>query len=519
MKKTLIVLLDGTEIFSGVGVSNAITSRKITKTVNDGTELNVGSVCSSMLEVNIIIPNGNLSISEGSDITVFEVDDSGNREQIGIFRVEKPVRATANKYNITAYDHVVKLDKDVTEWFNALDAWPYTLYDFAVLLCAECGLTLRNASIPNGDRLIPKFSASGITGRRLMKYVAQAACRFGRATVDGQFELAWYTDTGKSIGTSDFYQNSLSYEDYETYPIERVQIRYTESDIGTRYPTDGGENTYPIEGNPLLTSSGAEDLLPVAETIFNELAGVAFTPCKCSLFYPSGVSAGDIISITDKNGKTIRVYVMSSIVNNQKQNIECFGSYRLDSVTIKNNETLVDRLYGKTLELEATVDGALVRVTDLQAEIDRNSEETARQIAEISVKADGITSEVSNQAKELENLREDVTTVQQTASNVNIQVQSIIDNGVDKVKTKMGYSFDDEGLHIAKDGDEIESLLDNRGLYVARGDQVMLKADADGVEATDVKVNNYLIIAHSRFEKYSNGTDTKRTGLFWVKEG
>lgn len=141
------------------------------------------------------------------------------------------------------------------------------------------------------------------------------------------------------------------------------------------------------------------------------------------------------------------------------------------------------------------------------------------EMATIDARADGITSEVSNQAKELENLREDVTTVQQTASNVNIQVQSIIDNGVDKVKTKMGYSFDDEGLHIAKDGDEIESLLDNRGLYVARGDQVMLKADADGVEATDVKVNNYLIIAHSRFEKYSNGTDTKRTGLFWVKEG
>ena len=103
------------------------------------------------------------------------------------------------------------------------------------------------------------------------------------------------------------------------------------------------------------------------------------------------------------------------------------------------------------------------------------------------------------------------------SDNVNIEVQKIVNYGVDKVTTSMGYTFNDDGLHIQKPGQEIVNTLDDEGMSVTRGEEVMLQADKDGVIATDVKVRNYLIIGkHARFEDYNDGTDSKRTACFWV---
>ena len=514
MLKTLLVLPDGTELSSGVRNTDNVKSASRTNSVNNGTELTLGSVCASVLDVKISVLDGSLSIAESSDITVYEVDDSENKTKIGLYRVEKPTRSSANTYKITSYDHIVKLDKDVSEWFNALDAWPYTLYDFAKLLCEECGLVLKNETLINGEHLIQKFSASGITGRRLMEYVGQVCCRFGRVTTDGQFEFAWY-QTGKSITTSEFYLNSLTYEDYSTQLIERVQVRTTRNDVGTIYPQTGS-NTYVIEGNPLLIAESAEDLQTVVQTIYEELSGITYTPCKCSLFYPSGVDVGDIVTITDRNGVSITTYVMSSVIEGQKQTIQCVGSYSRESVTFKNNENL-DDLTGRVTEIEKTVEGLRVTVSQVQTEQD----ETTRKISELQVTADGLSSEVSKQTQEMENIRTDMTSIQQSADEISLKVQDIQDNGVSKVTNEFGLTINESDVTIHRSGSDMTNSLNETGMYVVRNkgqsnEQVMLKASADGVKATDVTVNNYLIIGHSRFEKYTRGTDTERTACFWV---
>lgn len=150
----------------------------------------------------------------------------------------------------------------------------------------------------------------------------------------------------------------------------------------------------------------------------------------------------------------------------------------------------------------ASVDGNPVASKD---DIDKAS-------AELGVSIDGISTQVQLQEETLNGVKTKITDVEQTAGEVSIQVQSILDNGVDKVKTGMGYTFDDSGMHIQKVGDEIENSIDNTGMYVRRGDTDMLAANADGVEATDLTARNYLTIAHARFEAY--GTD--RTGCFYV---
>ena len=89
------------------------------------------------------------------------------------------------------------------------------------MVCNACNLELKNTEIPNGDLPVPEFSASGITGRKLMQWVAEACGRFCRADADGKIELAWYTPTEITLepsGERYYYANTLRYEDYQVAP-------------------------------------------------------------------------------------------------------------------------------------------------------------------------------------------------------------------------------------------------------------------------------------------------------------
>lgn len=546
MLKNLIVLPDGTEIYSGIRERNNIRNTTITKCVNNGTELTLGSVCASMLECALQTPHGGLDIDTGNEVTLYKVDDAGTRYKVGLFTLETPKRASAHSYKITAYDRITWLDKDLTDWLAGLDAWPYTVNTFAQMVCEACGLTLATTDLLNGNYEIQKFSASGITGRKLLGWIGEICACFCRANIDGEIEFAWYkTNDRVSIGpgaaaspvsydgqgnvvlnlpddaevtedadgnvtinagsveivrdadgdivitdtsvasTVPYFQGKLSYEDYQITPVQKVQVRLTEDDVGVICPQIVGErNTYIIEGNYLLTTTDPALLEPVVENIYAAIKDVRYTPCEVRIQATADIDAGDIVEVTDPNGATISIYVMTMTQSGQGETLECTGNYKRDSSTVVNNLTL-GALNAKMLEVKTSIEGLSVTAT--------------------------------SQREELETLKTDITTVKQDADGVEIRVKSIEDNGATKVTTEMGYTFSDDGLHIQRAGEEIENTLDHTGMYVERGNDVMLQANADGVVATDVTVRNYLVVGtHARFEDYIRGTDTKRTACYWI---
>lgn len=112
-----------------------------------------------------------------------------------------------------------------------------------------------------------------------------------------------------------------------------------------------------------------------------------------------------------------------------------------------------------------------------------------------------------------------LTQIEQTNNELNIRVESLenADLEVDHVTTTTGYTFNADGLTIYKSGHEMKNLLDNTGMYVTRSDEEILTANNEGVIAINLTARQYLIVgANSRFEDYSNGTDTKRTACFYV---
>lgn len=95
---------------------------------------------------------------------------------------------------------------------------------------------------------------------------------------------------------------------------------------------------------------------------------------------------------------------------------------------------------------------------------------------------------------------------------VDIKISTAID-GIDSVKTSTGYTFDEKGLNIHKDGEEMHNTLDNTGMYVRRNDTDILVANNDGVNAINLTARKYLIVGNSaRFEDYPNN----RTACFYI---
>ena len=119
--------------------------------------------------------------------------------------------------------------------------------------------------------------------------------------------------------------------------------------------------------------------------------------------------------------------------------------------------------------------------------------------------------------KALDKLSEDFASLKVESDAVSIAVSKLLTDGVTSVRTETGYTFDADGLWISKLGQEIINRLDHTGMYVSRSGEVVFQANADGVEAENVKVRKYLIIGtHSRIEDFKDSAGNEYTACFWV---
>lgn len=103
-----------------------------------------------------------------------------------------------------------------------------------------------------------------------------------------------------------------------------------------------------------------------------------------------------------------------------------------------------------------------------------------------------------------------------TSEDVTIAIKKELDNGVSKVTTSTGFTFDEAGLTISKTGKEMSTNIDEDGMSVYRSSEEVLKADSTGVTAIDLHAKTYLSIAQtSRFEKFEKDGEV-RIGCFWI---
>jgi len=324
-----IVRGDGVTVITGA----SLLSTEFTEQINTSDDLTFGSVSSSCLTCEVRGAYAD-SVAVGEELKYYHVD--GNTDTlIGTFYAEKPTISGKNAYKFTAYDAVNKLDKDLTEWVKA-QTYPMTLLVFAGAVCTECGLTFTNNTMINGTLSVNAIDGTGITGRALMGYVAEIACGFVKATTTGDIEISQLSTnstyeiapskSGGSLNRIAYFSGGLSYENFVTTQIARVQINVVNDDIGVDYPSSSTGETYSISNNLILASSPSTDLAAVAQDIYNYVHSIQYTPCKVNTIKTDAIRAGQLVQVVDINGTTFSTIIMKLTQSSSGNSYESTGS-------------------------------------------------------------------------------------------------------------------------------------------------------------------------------------------------
>ena len=442
-------------LFSGDEADAQIRSVTLTEQCNDSTDLCPGAACAACAEIELWAPHDVVQLQAGEEFTLSRIDtDIGNETPVGIFIAEQPTKASANVYRLDAYDRMIRLDQDFSPWLRDHQAdFPMTIPDIVAAACEVCGVELAAGTmdgLPNADYQVQAFYSDGITGRQIIQWAGEAFCRFARMTADGRLEFAWYVARGyemigpsaelrpgyvrladRILGTARrelyrvqfqqqaYLQGTLSYEQYSTALVEKVQIRQSDTDVGVVYPPDAaGTNALVLQGNLLLTANSQAQLEPVAQAIWQELtfgapvpgpnnmlvrmagevlaaapdgalymvksSAISYTPLKVSVLATGGIlpRPGDVITVTDAYGRQMVTYVMRRTISGQKVTLESTGNARRDGSTA-TNRAKISNTSGRLFELQIGIDGLRATAIDLQGKQ-----------AELTLTVDGLASTV-----------------------------------------------------------------------------------------------------------------------------
>ena len=156
--------------------------------------------------------------------------------------------------------------------------------------------------------------------------------------------------------------------------------------------------------------------------------------------------------------------------------------------------------------VNAVVENIDNRVTDVANTLEQNSKDLSNSINVLSDSLGDYAKQSSliTVTNSVENI--------QTALNEQILVtQKIQQDGVDKVITTTGFTFDSTGLTIDKTGADTKTVIDEDGMtvYSTTGSEQseLLNVDSQGVQTENLLVRTYTQIgSHSRLQDYEDGT-------------
>jgi hypothetical protein len=416
MLRNKLVRSDGSIIDSSV-----IISCEYTEEVNSNTNLSVGDATASELTVEIL----NTANVQQDEVLTYYIIEDGVETKIGVFNVEKPTVATRTSMKFSAYDNIAKTEKNFSDWLRENQSlFPMTLLALVRYACSHCGVTLATTSFPHSDLSVNAFYADDITCRQVLSWATAMAGRFIKANADGALEFAWYkdsttftirpnkseievTDDGKgnvSIVTDDitlmddgegnitlaaqnlalvtsetgitltpyvslpYLQGSLTYENYTTDFIERVQVNHSENDVGTIYPAEATGNCFTISENMILGVLDSATVMVIAAALHTQLKDITYVPFSVTVPRSIQVRAGDIINILDPTGKSFTSYVMKVSITPSGTIISSTGDKSYDSNVAVSSEKY-SNLTGKILAIKKSVDGLMIENKDLEGKV------------------------------------------------------------------------------------------------------------------------------------------------------
>lgn len=172
-----------------------------------------------------------------------------------------------------------------------------------------------------------------------------------------------------------------------------------------------------------------------------------------------------------------------------------------------------------TNKLDTAVKSLNKTITENVTALEANANSITASVTSIETRTN---SRIDDLEDSVDKIRKDVA-LKVTDENVQISIQKAISDGVTRVDTGTGITFDEKGMTVDKIDGEGNSVsptstnINENGMVIndnGTGDDV-LTANKDGVRAKDLEATTYLVVGgRSRFENYGSN----RTACFWIGE-
>lgn len=413
-----IYIIDNSQIIS--------ESLMIEENLCASQDLKFGECNSSQFE--IVVADVPLDLTGKEFLVTVEI--GGYELAMGVFKVDSFVREQADRRRkkIVAYDRMLNFDTDVADWYQGL-TFPMTLKQFRDSLCAYVGVLQISVVLPLDDMQITKtIEPEQLDGRKVMMAICEINGCFGNFDKTGRLTYKFLEFSGlfpsetlypaddlfpsemtNAENLSRYKHSETYYEDFVTKPINKVQIRQEEGDVGASYGP--GTNCYIIQGNYLVYGKSGEELLAIAATVYEQISRRIYKPSHIVGPALPWVEVGDgIICYTTDD--VIETYCLKRIMKGIQGMMDTYESQ--GSIEREQSFGLGDQiiqLEGKTAVIKKSVEEVSVRVTDLKAETEAQFAITANQIlaevtrakqaeASLSIRADQIALSVTNLAND-----------------------------------------------------------------------------------------------------------------------
>lgn len=300
-------------------------------------------------------------------------EKSFNGYILGKFYYDKLVEKSNKQIEVKGLCGISKFNKDVSDWWNNL-TFPKTIQEICDSLCIEVGCM----SYPTSNFIVNNkpSTMTGLSGITVLKWIGEIIAR--SPGISYQQNLGKPTLIWSNIGTrvsilpvknpgfgkvSIYKRNSLSFAEFKTKKIDKLQIRQTSDDIGVI--VGNGSNTYIIEDNPFLYTNTDEAIRPIAEEIFNKIKDIEYIPFNVTCQYNPNISIANKIKIDTPNG-TIETIVLSRVLSGNSSlmsEMSADGDETLEKVNLTNQNSH-KKLFGKVNELVRTVEETKSTLTD-----------------------------------------------------------------------------------------------------------------------------------------------------------
>lgn len=421
-----------------------------------------------------------------------------------------------NELSITAYDLLYNIKTSTVSELTLTT--PYTVGDFITACGAFLGVPVAFSSTIDTFSLSYEEGAN-FEGTETIYEALTAAAEVTQTIfyINANNELVF-----KRLDTIGNAALNISKNDYITLDSgdnRRLQTIASVTELGDNVSvstTQFGTTQY-MRNNPFIELR--DDIADVLDKALAAVGNMTINQFNCDWRGNTALEIGDKISLVTKDNQTVTSYLLNDTVSyNGALAQKTKWQYTESEDTPSNPATLGERLK----QTYAKVDKANKTIDMVASETTANSEA----ISSLQLNTDSINASVQkiqeNTSTALEGVNEDIASLTNklelamTAEDVTLAIKSEMANGVSKVETTTGFTFNDEGLTVSKSGTEMTTQITEDGMAIRKDNEEMLVANNKGVTAYDLHAKTYLIIGESsRFEDYDKDGET-RTGCFWI---